>query len=271
MRLVQRVFHRRKASADRLPSKVLGVGVGIFLGLALPVAATAEEARCPDGRTATRLLEKGTDDSVVKELSLCEDRMDFRALLYSPEFAERFGFPKDERHLTPSLPAWVGAIQLDGYSHRGANVFELRVLVSKDTPLDLPDELWVRRSGFQARMRFPQIMVHPLPYKTPDVFPIYFRSTNFSRSKGAIAGFQFSAPLFEADPAYFPNYTYFRILIGSSKLMEKMLRVARSSDAGIILSLPSRIDDVDEYAFIIPDELWRAADRLLDVPPAAAE
>ena len=84
MRLVQRVFHRRKASADRLPSKVLGVGVGIFLGLALPVAATAEEARCPDGRTATRLLEKGTDDSVVKELSLCEDRMDFRALLYSP-------------------------------------------------------------------------------------------------------------------------------------------------------------------------------------------
>lgn len=42
MRLVQRVFHCRKASADRLSSKVLGAGIGILLQLALPVAASAE-------------------------------------------------------------------------------------------------------------------------------------------------------------------------------------------------------------------------------------
>jgi hypothetical protein len=276
MSLVQRVFHRRKASADRFSSKVLGAGVGILLGLALPVATSAEEARCPDGRIATRLLEKGADDSAVQELSLCEDRMDFRALLYSPEFAERFGFPKDERHLTLSLPAWVGAIQLDGYSHRGANVFELRVLVSKDTPLDLPNELWVRRSGFQTRMQLPQSAKRPVPYRMAHAFPIFLRSTNFSRAEGSLAGFLNSASLYEVDPNYFPGFTYLRILIGSKKWLERMLEPSRREKAQIILSLPARGEGIwsspgGEHAFIIPDELWRAADRLLDVPPVAAE
>ncbi|WP_156101697.1 hypothetical protein [Tepidicaulis marinus] len=245
----------------------------LLLGVVFPVALHADIAgeQCSEGSVPTRLLSKGTNESSIRETSLCEDRIDFRALFYSPSFAKRFRFPTEGRHLTSALPDWIGAVQLNGYSYGSANVFDLRILVSKKVQLDLPHEQWVGRAGFQARMHFPPSAARPLPYRSDKIFPVHLRSTNFSRDPEALRGFWNSASLIEIDPNYFPEFVYLRIFVGSKRWLEKMLEVAQSSRAQIVLSLPavggeSWNSPGGEYAFVIPNDVWCSVDEILDIP-----